>query len=142
MHNLQIPIYKNSMYKVQLTRIPQTRFYEQGSMNKVLRIRTAFKRQSCYSPTSSQGRVLVGQASVVAYLTRFAVKFISYNLLNVRKLKNYYQRATYEDNFLLFPQPRILFLFMSSGFLMRPISLKYWLLRPFSTKKPHAKAVP
>jgi hypothetical protein len=37
----------------------------------------------------------------------------------------------YEDNFSMFPQPRIPFWFTSSGFLKRPISLKYWLLCPF-----------
>ncbi len=31
---------------------------------------------------------------------------------------------------------------MSNAFVKRPISLKYWLLRPFFTRKPHAKAVP
>ncbi len=60
MHNLQIP---------------QTRLYEQGSTNKVLQTRTTFKHWSRYSPTSSQGRVLVKQASVAAYLTRFAIIF-------------------------------------------------------------------
>ncbi len=34
------------------------------------------------------------------------------------------------------------FWFMSNTFLKKPVSLKYWLLRPFSTRKPHAKAVP
>jgi hypothetical protein len=37
---------------------------------------------------------------------------------------------------------RFYFWFTSNAFLKRPISLKYWLLRPFSTRKPHAKAVP
>jgi hypothetical protein len=30
----------------------------------------------------------------------------------------------------------------SNAFLQRPVSLKYWLLHPMSTRKPHAKAVP
>ncbi len=34
------------------------------------------------------------------------------------------------------------FWFTSNAFLKRPVSLKYWLLHPFSTWKPHAKAVP
>jgi hypothetical protein len=34
------------------------------------------------------------------------------------------------------------FWFMSNAFLKRPVLLKYWLLHPFSTRKPHAKAVP
>ncbi len=33
------------------------------------------------------------------------------------------------------------FWFTSNAFLTRPILLKYWLLHPFSTRKPHAKAV-
>ncbi len=37
---------------------------------------------------------------------------------------------------------QIFFWFMSNAFLKRPVSLKYWLLRPLSTRKPHAKAVP
>ncbi len=40
------------------------------------------------------------------------------------------------------PKRARFFWFTSKGFLKRPISLKYWLLRPFSTRKPHAKAVP
>ncbi len=34
------------------------------------------------------------------------------------------------------------FWFMSNAVLRRPVSSKYWLLRPFSMRKPHAKAVP
>ncbi len=40
------------------------------------------------------------------------------------------------------PPCSILFWFMSNAFLQRPISSKYWLLHPFSTRKPLAKAVP
>ncbi len=90
-------------------------------MNKVLRTRTTLKRRSHYSPTSSQGRVLVEQASVAAYLTRFTIKFFSCDLLNARKQRIYYQQAMYKDNFSTRPQPRILFWFMSSGFLKRPV---------------------
>ncbi len=43
----------------------------------VLQTRTTFKCWGRYSPTSSQGRALVKQASVTAYLTRFAVEFFS-----------------------------------------------------------------
>jgi hypothetical protein len=46
----------------------------------------------------------------------------------------------YEDNFSMFPQPRILFWFMSSGFLKRPVLLKYWLLRPFFNKEATCKS--
>ncbi len=37
---------------------------------------------------------------------------------------------------------RFFFWFTSNAFLQRPGSSKYWLLRPFFTRKPHAKAVP
>ncbi len=36
---------------------------------------------------------------------------------------------------------RIFFGFTSNAFLQRPVSSKYWLLHPFSTRKQHAKAV-
>ncbi len=106
LHNLQIQL---------------TRLYKQGSTNKVLWTRTTFKHRSRYSPTSSQGRVFVEQASVVVYLTRFAVNFFPYDSLNARKRRNYYQRATYKDNLSTCPQPRILFWFTSSSFLKRPV---------------------
>ncbi len=128
------------MYKVQFTRIPQTRFNLQGSTNKVLQTRTTFKHQSCYSPTSSQGRVLVQQASAMGYFTRFTINFFPYDSRNARKQENYYQWATYEDNFSTFPQPRILFWFTSSGFLKRLVLLKYWLLCPFFYKEATCKS--
>jgi hypothetical protein len=63
----------------------------------------------------------------------------TYESLNARKQKKYYQRATNEDNFSTFPQPRF-FWFMSSGFLKRPVSLKYWLLRHFFYKEATCKS--
>ncbi len=75
----------------------------------------------CYSPTSSQARVLVVQASIVAYLTRFAVDFFSYNLLNARKRRNDYQQATYKDNFSCVLNQESFFWFTSSGFHKQPI---------------------
>jgi hypothetical protein len=125
--NLQGSTYKNSMNKVL-----QTRFYD---------TRTPFKRRSRYSPISSQGRVLVKQASVAAYLRRFPVKFFPAICSTWVNEKKFYQRATYEDNFSTFPQPRILFWFTSSGFL-DPSCWSIGSYVPFSTRKPHAKAVP
>jgi hypothetical protein len=49
----------------------------------------------------------------------------------VRKQENNYKQAMYKDNFSICPPPRILFWFTSSGFLKRPVLLKYWLLRLF-----------
>ncbi len=74
------------------------------------------------------------------YLTRFTINFFPYDLHNARKRENYYQWATYEDNFSMFPQPRILFWFTSSDFLKWPISLKYWLISPFLYKEATCKS--
>ncbi len=117
MHNLQI---------LQITSLSRRRFYN---------TRMPFKRWSCYSPNSSQARVLVVQASITAYLQDLLWRFFSSDLRNARKQENYYQRATYEDNFSMCPQPRILLWFTSSGFLKRPVLLKYWLLHPFFYKE-------
>ncbi len=75
----------------------------------------------CYSPTSSQGRVLVKQASVAAYLTRFAIKFFSYDLLNARKQRNDYQQAMYEDNFSHVLNQEFFFWYTSSGFCKQTV---------------------
>ncbi len=57
--------------------------YEQGSTFKykicsmkckISMDKNTFQASESYSPTSSQARVLVVQATVMAYLTRFAVK--------------------------------------------------------------------
>jgi hypothetical protein len=77
----------------------------------------------------------------LSILTRFAVEFFSYDSRNARKQENYYRRATYEDNFSTCPQPRILFWFTSSSFLKRPVSLKYWLLRPFFYEEATCKSI-
>ena len=74
----------------------------------------------CYSPTLSQARVLVVQASVAAYLTRFAIKKNFYNFLNARKQRNDYWWATYEDNFSRVLNQEIFFWFTSSGFCKQP----------------------
>ncbi len=71
----------------------------------VLRFKNALQVLECYSPTSSQTRVLIVQASVAAYLQDLPSRFFSYELLNARKQKKYYQRATYEDKISMFPQP-------------------------------------
>jgi hypothetical protein len=112
-HNLQIP---------RITSFPRSRFYN---------TRMPIQRRSRYSPTSTQAKVLVVQASVAAYLQDLPSRFFSYDSRNARKRENCYQQATYKDNFSMCPQSRILFWFTSSGFLKRPVSLKYWLLCPF-----------
>ncbi len=53
------------------------------------------------------------------------------------------QELCFTHDFLqTYLQEQEYFWFTSNAFLMRPVLLKYWLLHPFSTRKPHAKAVP
>jgi hypothetical protein len=40
-----------------------------------------------------------GTDLVLKLLTRFAIKFFSYDSLNARKKRNDYRQATYKDNF-------------------------------------------
>ncbi len=139
MHNLQIlqtRIYEQGSTNKDL----QKRIYKQGYTNKDLQTRitnknlqseNALQALECYSPTSIQVRVLVVQASVLAYLQDSPSRSFSYDLRNGRKQEHNYQQATNEDNFSTCPPPRILFWFTSSGFLKRPVLLKYWLLCPF-----------
>ncbi len=139
MHNLQIlqtRIYKQGSRNKDL----RTRFYEQGSMNNVLRTRMTFKRRSRYSPTSSQGRVLVKQASIVAYLTRFAINFFSYKLLNTRKQKKKLPTSYVQGQLFNISSTKNSFWFTSSGFLKRPISLESWLLCPFFDEEATCKS--
>ncbi len=83
--------------------------------------KNALQVLECYSPTSSQVRVLVVQASVAAYLTRFAINFFSYDSLNARKQRNDYQQAMYEDSFSRVLNQEFFFWFMSSGFCKQPV---------------------
>ena len=80
-----------------------------------------FKHRSHYSPTSSQAKVLVLQASAAVYLRNLPSRIFSYDLLNKRKQTNYFQRATYEDNFLRVLNQEFFFWLMSSGFCKRPV---------------------
>jgi hypothetical protein len=93
-------------------------------MNKVLQFKNALQASECYSPTSIQARVLVVQASVAAYLTKFSINFFPTIHSMQENEENYYQGATYKDNFSTRPQPRIPFWFTSSGFLKRPMSFE------------------
>ncbi len=103
---------------------------------RFLRTRTPFKRRSCYSPTSSQVRVLVALASIVGYLQDSPSSFFSYGLLNTRKWRNHYQWATYQDNFShVLNQEFLFFGSRVARFASNPSCLKYWLLCPFSYKE-------
>jgi hypothetical protein len=74
--------------------------HEQG-----LQFKNTLQGLERYSSTSSQTRVLVIQASVAAYLQDSPSRFFSFELLDARKPKKYYQQATYEDKISTFPQP-------------------------------------
>ncbi len=126
LHNLQI----------QLTRFNLQEFYEQGSTNKndlqaSELLQPYFKSRKGISRTSLHCGVL-NKIHRQIFLTTICS--------TGENKKNYYQQATYEDNFSTFPQQRILFWFTSSGFLKRPVSLKYWLLRPFFYKEATCKS--
>jgi hypothetical protein len=99
-----------------------------------------FQVSECYSPTSSQARVLVVQASIAAYLQDFPSRFFSYDSLNTRKWRNHYWRATYKDNFS--PVLNQEFLFFGSrvaGFASNLSCLKYWLLRHLFLRGSHVQ---
>ncbi len=96
----RFPKYKDSKIQV---------FYGQ------VRTRMPFKRRKCYSPTSSQTRVLVVQAFVATYLQDLPLRFFSYDLLNSRKQRIHTDELPTRATFTC-PQPRILFFwFTSSG---------------------------
>jgi hypothetical protein len=83
-----------------------------------------FKLWSRYSPTSSQARVLVTQASVAAYLQDLPLKSFSYELLNARKQKNYYRRATYKDKISTFTQPSTALVFQEIDCLNAIVTIR------------------
>ncbi len=84
-----------------------------------------FQASECYSPTSSQARVLVVRASIAVYLQDLPSGFFSYDSLNARKQRNHYWWATYEDNFSrVLNQEFPFFWFMCSGFCKQPVSFE------------------
>ncbi len=134
MHNLQIPRITSFYKQGSTNKDLQTRFYKQGSTiqerpSSVGVLQPYFNSSKGISRTSLRCEVL----------NKICHCFFSYNLLNARKQRNYYPRATYEDNFSTQPQPRISFWFTSRGFLKKPVSLKYWLLHPFFYKEATCK---
>jgi hypothetical protein len=124
-----------------MNKVPWTRLYKQGSTNKVLRTRTTFKRRSCYSPTSSQAKVLVEQASAVGYLTRFAIKYFFSTIRSRReneeittdkpRTRTTFQRVLNQEFF---------FGSWVAVFSRDPSCLKYWLLGPFFYKEATCKS--
>ncbi len=125
-------MYKYKVPKVQVSDLQV--FYGQ------VHTRMPFKRQKCYSPTSRQARVLVVQASVVAYLQDLPLRFFSYDLLNSRKQRIHTDKLHTRTTFTC-PQPRIPF-FGSQVvvlFTSDPFCLKYWILRHFLFKEAMCK---
>ncbi len=61
-------------------------------------------------------------------LNKINRQFFSCDLLNARKWRNYYWGATYKDNFITRPQPRILFLVHEWWFSQE--TLLIWVLAP------------
>ncbi len=114
---------------MQISRSTSTRFpkYKDSKIQVFygqVRTRTPFKHQKCYSPTSSQARVLVIQASVAAYLQDSPSSFFSCYLLNSRKRRIYTDELCTRATFTC-PQPRIpFFCFTSSGVHKRPVSFE------------------
>jgi hypothetical protein len=124
------------------TRFPKYKISKIQVFYGQVRTRTPFKRRKCYSPTSRQARVLVVQASVMAYLQDSPSRFFSYDSLNARKQRCSYRQATYKGNFSSVLNQEFIFLGSRVAvFTSNPSCVKYWLLRPFSTRKPCAKAV-
>ncbi len=121
-----------------------TRFHNKCSTKyRISTYKTPFQASECYSPTSSQARVLVIQASVPAYLQDLPSGFFSYDSLNTRKWRNHYWRATYEDNFAtVLNQEFLFFCSQVAGFASNPSCLNIGSCVPFSTRKPYAKGVP
>jgi hypothetical protein len=103
---------------------------------KISMHKTPFQASECYSPTSSQARVLVVQASVGGYLQDLPLGFFSYDSLNARKWRNYYWWATYEDKFSrVLNQEFLIFGSWVASFASGPSCLKYWLMHHFFYKE-------
>jgi hypothetical protein len=86
-------------------------------MNKVRKFKNALQASECYSPMSIQARALLVQASIAAYLQDLPLRFFSYESLNVRKQKSYYQQATYKGELSTLPQPSATLVFQEINHL-------------------------
>ncbi len=101
-HNLQIP--RN-------TRFLRTRFYIQECPSSVRVLQPYFKSSEGISRTSLRHGIL----------NKIHHWIFSYDLLNARKRRNDYQRATYKDSFSRVLNQEFFFWFTSSGFCKQPI---------------------
>jgi hypothetical protein len=110
-------------------RILQTRFYEQGSTNKnnlqaSKPLQPYFKSRKGISQTSLHRSIL----------NKICRRIFFLRVAQCKKTKNYVQGQLFNV-----PQQRF-FWFTSSGFLKRPVLLKFWLLRPFFYKEATCKS--
>ncbi len=119
-HNLQIQ--RN-------TRFLRTRFYVQERPSSIGVLQPYFKSSKGISRTSLRQGIL----------NKIHHWLFSYDLLKVRKRRNDYQQATYEDNFSHVLNQEFFFWFRSSSFASNPTRLEYWLLRPFFYKEATCK---
>jgi hypothetical protein len=101
-HNLQI---------LQNTRFLRTRFCIQECPSSVGVLQPYFKSSKGISRTSLRHGVL----------NTICCHFFSYDSLYARKLRNYYQRAMYVDNFSRVLNQELIFWFTSSRFCKQPI---------------------
>jgi hypothetical protein len=102
--------------------------------------KTPFQVSECYSPTSSQARVLVVQASVVAYLQDLPLRFFPTICLTQEneeittdELRTRTTSHMYSTKNSLFFGSRV------AGFAINLSCLKYWLLHPFFYKEAACK---
>ncbi len=124
-----------TIYKFQFTRFNVQGSTYKNSTNKN-KLQASEPLQPCFKSRKGISRTSLRRG----VLNKIRRQFFSYDSRNARKQENYYHWATYEYNFSTCPQPRIHFWFTSSGFLKRPILLKYWLLRPFFYKEATCKS--
>jgi hypothetical protein len=110
------------------------------STDKVLRTRMPFKGRSATALlTSSQARVLVIQASIAAYLTRFTIIFfpmIHSTRENKEMTTNELRTRT---AFHMSSTKNSFFGSQIVGFASKPSHLNYWLLHPFFYKEATCK---
>ncbi len=120
-------------------------FYNKCSTKyKISMYKTPFQASECYSPTSSQARVLVVQASIAAYLQDLPSRIFSYNSLNARKRRNHFVDVlrTRTTSHVSSTKNSLFFGSRVAGFASNPSCLNIGSCVPFSTRKPQAKGVP
>jgi hypothetical protein len=94
-----------------------------------VRTRTPFKRWKCYSPTSSQARILVVQASIAAYLQDLLLRFFP-TICSTQESKGFILTSYVRGQLSHVLNQEFLFFGSRVAVLTsNPSCLKYWLLR-------------